>query len=103
MHIHDTIIFAGNERDSQIAFNSVHEYCTEFKVIVNTNKTKIIIFSRGKVRRFTTSKYGCDIIEVVSHYIYLGIKMNFKHTFAKSMKKQLDQGRRAQFSIPNVN
>ena len=99
MYADDTIILAENERDLQRALNSVHEYCTEFKLIVNTNKTKIIIFSRGKVRRFTTFKYGCDIIEVVSDYVYLGIKMNSNNTFAKAMKKQLDQGRRAQFSM----
>ena len=67
-------------------------------LIVNTKKN-IYILSRGKVRRFTTFKYGCDIIEVVSDYVYLGIKMNFNNTFAKAMKKQLDQGRRAQFSM----
>ena len=97
MYADDTVILAESERDLQRALNSVHEYCTEFKLIVNTNKTKIIIFSRGKVRRFTTFKYGCDIIEVVSDYVYLGIKMNFNNTFAKAMKKQLELGRRAQF------
>ena len=99
LYADDTIILAESERDLQRALNSVHEYCTEFKLIVNTNKTKIIIFSRGKVRRFTTFKYGCEIIKVVSHNVYLGIKMNFNNTFAKAMKKQLDQGRRAQFSM----
>ena len=59
-------------------------------LIVNTNKTNIIIFSRGKVRRFTTFIYGCDTIEVVNHYAYLGIKMNFNNTFAKAIKMQLD-------------
>ena len=99
LYADDTIILAEHERDLQRALNSVHEYCTEFKLIVNTNKSKIIIFSRGKVRRFTTFKYGCDIIEFVSDYVYLGVKMNFNNTFAKAMKKQLDQGRRAQFSM----
>ena len=61
----DTIILSENERDLQTDLDSVQEYCTKFKLIVNINKTKIIIFSRGKVRRFTTFKYGCDIIEVV--------------------------------------
>ena len=99
LYADDTIILAENERDLQTALHSVQEYCTKFKLIVNTNKTIIIIFSRGKVRRFTTFKYGCAIIEVVSDYVYLGVKMNFNNTFAKAMKKQLDQGRRAQFSM----
>ena len=99
LYADDTIILAKNERDLQTALDSVQEFCTKFKLIVNINKTKIIIFSRGKARRFTTVKYGCDIIEVVSDYVYLGVKMNFENTFANAMKKQLDQGRRAQFSM----
>ena len=42
----DTIILAENECDLQTDLDSVHEYCTKFKLIVNTNKTKIIICSR---------------------------------------------------------
>ena len=99
LYADNTIILAENERDLQTALDSVQEYCTKFKLIVNINKTKIIIFSRGKVRRLSTFKYDCDIIEVVSDYVYLGVKMNFNNTFARAMKKQLDQGRRAQFSM----
>ena len=80
-------------------FSGFGPWPIKFKLIVNTNKTKITIFSREKVRRFTTFKYGCDIIEVVSDYVYLGVKMHFNNTFAKTMKKQLDQRRRAQFSM----
>ena len=54
LYADDTIILAENERDLQTVFDSVQEYCTKFKLIMNTNKTKIIIFSRGTVRRFTT-------------------------------------------------
>ena len=96
LYADDTIILAKNERDLQRALNSVNAY---IKLIVNTKKTKIIIFSRGKVRRSTMFKYGCDIIEVVSDYVYLGIKMNFNNTFALAIKKQLDHGHRAQFSM----
>ena len=88
LYADDTIILAEHERNLQTALDSVQEHCTKFKLIVNTNKTKRIIFSREKVRRFTKFKYGCDIIEVVSDYVYLGVKMNFNNTFAKAMKKQ---------------
>ena len=71
-----------------------------YKLTVNIKKTKIIVFSRGKVKRFPTFKYGKNtIIEVISDYIYLGITMNFNNKFNKAIKKQLDQGRKALFSM----
>ena len=99
LYVDDTVILAENNRDLQMALDSVHEYYTTYKLTVNISKTKNIIFSRGKVRRFPTFKYGHHIIEVVSDYIYLGVKMNYNNHFAKAMKKQLDQGRKAQFSM----
>ena len=58
-----------------------------------------MVFSRGKVKRIPTFKYGHDIIEVVSEYVYLGVTMNYNNNFTKAIKKQLDQGRKAQFSM----
>ena len=58
-----------------------------------------MFFSRGKVRRIPTFHYGCDVVEVVSNYVYLGITMNYNNTYEKAIRKQLDQGRKAQFSL----
>jgi len=99
LYADDTIILSENECELQSALDAVHAYCAVNKLIVNTSKTKIMIFSRGKVRRFPTFKYGTDIIEVVSNYVYLGVNMNYNNNFALAMRKQLDQGRKAQFSM----
>ena len=80
----DTIILVKNERDLLTALDSVQEYCTKFKRIVNTIKTKLIIISRGKVRWFTTFKHGCD---TVGQSLCLPWNtINFNNTFAKAMK-----------------
>ena len=99
LYADDTIILAENEKELQLALDKVHQYCTMYKLSVNIAKSKIIVFSRGKVRRFSSFKYGFDVIEVVSDYVYLGITMNYNNKFDKAMKKQLDQGRKAQFSL----
>ena len=99
LYADDTIVLSENEHELQKALNSVHDYCEMHKLIVNTSKTKIVVFSRGKVKRFPMFKYGSDTIEVVSDYVYLGIKMNYNNTFGKAIKKQLDQGRKAKFAL----
>ena len=99
LYANDTIILAENERDLQKALDKVHEYCELYKMFVNTSKTKIVVFSRRKVRCFPKFYCGNSIIEVVSDYIYLGVTMNYNNRFLKAIRKQLDQGRKAQFSL----
>ena len=99
LYADDTIILAENEIEFQLQLNKVYEYCMMFKLSVNTTKTTIIVFSRGKVRRIPTFHYGCDVIEVFSDYVYLGIPMNYNNMVGKALRKQLDQGRKAQFSL----
>ena len=84
LYADDTIVLAENERELQLALDAVHRYCVINKLTVNTSKTKIMIFSRGKVRRFPTFKYGTDTIEVVSDYVYLGVTMNYNNKFVKA-------------------
>ena len=100
LYADDTFILAENEKRITIGLHDkVHQYCTMYKLSVNIAKSKIIVFSRGKVRRFSSFKYGFDVIEVVSDYVYIGITMNYNNKFDKTMKKQLDQGRKAQFYL----
>ena len=87
LYADDTIVLAENETDLQLALYSVYNYCVKYNLTVNTSKTKIIVFSRGKVRKFPTFKYGNDSIEVVSEYVYLGVKMVYNNTFSKAVKK----------------
>ena len=51
----DTVVLADSPGDLQNALNVVHDYCQLWKLHLNTSKTKIVIFSRGKVRKFPFS------------------------------------------------
>ena len=97
LYADDTIILAENEIELQLALNKVYECCMMFKLSVNTTKTKKCFFSIGKVSRIPTFHYGTHV--VVSDYVYLGITMNYNNKFEKAIRKQLDQGRTAQFSL----
>ena len=102
LYADDTMVLAENACELQKALDAVHDYCGMYNLKVNTKKTKIIVFSRGKVKRFPAFKYGDNTIEVVSDYIYLGITMNFNNKFNKAIKKQLDQGRKALHLRPST-
>ena len=85
----DTTVFTENERDLQTASDSVHKYCTKVITDCFSNITNIIIFSRGKVSRFTTLKYGCHLVEVVSGYIRLSFSSGCQWLYSPRSEKLL--------------
>ena len=52
LYADDTVIFAENPNDLQDRLQKVELYCNKWKLKHNVNKCKIVIFSRGKVRKY---------------------------------------------------
>ena len=51
LYADDTVILAENPKDLQASLDEMKKYCDTFGLHINVNKTKILIFSRGKLRR----------------------------------------------------
>ena len=64
----DDTILTENSDDLQCALNSLKTYCSTWDLTVNTSKTKIGIFSKGKVRNIPRFYFGNDIIDVCEDY-----------------------------------
>lgn len=100
MYADDTIILSDSEHGMKQALIALNSYCNDWKLKINCNKTKIVVFSRGKVQ---TDKYnftfGCEKIEVVDHYKYLGVTFNYNGRFRKGELELKDQAKRAMYSI----
>ena len=77
LYADDTIIMAESAEELQDALNDVYDYCHLWDLIVNTSKTKIVIFSKGRVRKYPEFKFGDSVLEVCDNYTYLGVIFNF--------------------------
>ena len=99
LYADDTIVMAETERELQAALNAVFDYCKTWHLTVNTSKTKIVIFSRGKVRKYPDFQFGDSILQVVSEYVYLGTMFNYNNRFHKNKQKQVSLARRAMFGL----
>ena len=99
LYADDTLILANNEKELQSALNAVSDYCKIWSLQVNISKTKIIIFSRGKVRKFKSFIFNEGILEVVDDYTYLGVVFNYNNKFKKAQNNQIGKAKRAMYSI----
>ena len=99
LYADDTILISETANDLQCMLNDLYMYCHEWELTVNTSKTNIVVFSKGKVRNLPTLLFGEEPIAAQHTYTYLGILFNYNGNFKNAMRKQISQAKRAMFSL----
>ena len=99
LYADDTLILAESAKDLQKALDGLHIYCNKWALNVNIDKTKVIIFSKGKIKKYKSFKFGDNTIAVVDDYVYLGTTFNYNGTFNKAKAKQALQAKKAVFIL----
>lgn len=99
LYADDTIVLAETESDMKLALKGVEDYCNAWHMSVNTSKSKIVIFSKGKVRKVPTFHLAGKIVNVVDEYNYLGVTFNYNNKFTKAKCKQVNSARKTLYSL----
>ena len=79
----DTVSFGICKEDLQVALNVFEQYCDIWKLTVNISKTKIMIFSGGRLPANLHFYFKGIKVEIVSEYKYLGIFLARSGSFLK--------------------
>ena len=89
----DLIIFSETHQGLQTALNKLQEYCYNWQLTVNTNKTKIMIFQKKK-RPLTSPPFFYDgkTFTEVNQYIFLGTVINSKGCFKSGIQELSKRG-----------
>jgi hypothetical protein len=64
---------AESPEELQMLLDAFNDYCTIWKLNVNVDKTKIMIFSRGRQPQNIKFSLNGLALEVVNSFTYLGI------------------------------
>lgn len=87
LYADDIVIFAETEKGLQQGLHVLHSYCERWKLIVNTNKTKIMIFRKsGLIRENLKFNFNDTEVEIVNHFTYLGIVFTTGGSFIKTFE-----------------
>ena len=76
LYADDTIVLAECPEDLQRALDILKIYCEFWGLDINVRKTKVMIFSRGKIRKMPKFNFNEETVDVVWDYKYLGVKLN---------------------------
>ena len=82
LYADDLVILSTTELGLQKALDKLYDYCTKWKLTLNVNKTKTIVFNKtGKLMKNINFFYSTSQIENVHSYKYLGIKITASGSF----------------------
>lgn len=93
----DTIVLAETETELQDALNVVNDYWNLWFIKVDASKTEVKIFSKVKITKKPTFKFGDT--NIVDDYTYLAVTFYYNNIFSKSVNTQVHQTRWALFSM----
>lgn len=98
LYADDTVIVGKTAGDLQTALNAYEEYCDTWKLTVNTSKSKIVIFSKGR-QGAPNLYFKNKPLEIVKEYKYLGMYFCRSCSFYQTKKHIASQGTRALYSL----
>jgi hypothetical protein len=99
LYADDTVLLAESAEELQSELNYFYEYCEKWNLKVNTNKSKVMVFSKGRLPNFKMNNME---LEIVSEFIYLGTM--FQRTgFSKKNKINLaEKASKAMYDILSI-
>ena len=100
MYADDTVLFANSKEGLQKCLDSLQLYCDKWKLQVNADKTKVLVFANRKINKANINfTIGGKNVEIVDEFKYLGVKLSYNGNFHTNIKDLKVQGNRALFSI----
>ena len=80
-------------------YNVFSEYCKFWQLKVNVEKTKILVFSRGRLPNNLTFTFNEMEIGIVSEFNYLGVLLSKSGNFSMAKKAQVEKATKAMFEV----
>jgi hypothetical protein len=93
LYADDMILLANSPEKLQQGLDLQKEYCENWKLTVNSTKTKVVIFSRGRQRRsLPVFSYGDIRLDIVDEYLYLGVLFSYNGILQKAINRCYHKG-----------
>ncbi|MEW8545934.1 MAG: reverse transcriptase family protein, partial [Candidatus Thiodiazotropha sp.] len=101
LYADDLVLLSTSEEELQKNILQVHNYCSKWGLVINTNKSKVMVFSKsGRLPKDAFTFFvGEDELEYVKQYKYLGVNISSTAKFSVAEANLSLKANRALFSI----
>ena len=92
----DIIILDSSVVGLQKRLDKLSTYCDKWQLLVNSDKSKVIIFRKGgRLRKYEKFYFKKDNLEIVSSYKYLGVQLSSSGSWYQAQKTLTYQANKA--------
>ena len=100
LYADDAVILSDTPHGLQNILARLHIYAQEWKLELNTTKTKIMVFRKGgRLPQGLNFNYNNVNLEIVNNFVYLGVVFTPSGAFSNAQKTISDQARKAMFKL----
>ena len=99
LYADDTVILSETPDKLQIGLDNLYRYSDLWDLRINREKTKILVFSKGKIRRIPDFTLAGEKLDVTFNYKYLGLFFNYNGKFNVAKQDLYDRANRAMFAL----
>lgn len=99
LYADDTLVLAETPEQLQLAMSEIAVYTDKWELVINVTKTKVIIFSRGKIKKQYNFTIGNLKIDTVFEYCYLGVVINYNGLFTRAISERIIPAQKAMFGL----
>ena len=98
----DTVLISESILELQELLNKLSSYCKKWNIMVNTDKTKAMLFKSSNRPESFDIFYDNVRLENVDSFIYLGVCLSSNGSFHKAQKHLFEQASKALYSLNSV-
>ena len=95
----DLVIFSDSPNGLQNGITALHGYCTKWKLKLNTEKSKVMVFKKGRPNVSTEWYFGPHKLSVANKITYLGIVFTSNGSVNRAQTTLAEQASKAVFSL----
>ena len=100
LYADDMTIFSETAEGLQVGLDILEKYCDRWKLTVNTEKTKIMVFRKGGILpRNLKFYYKTNELEIVRSFSYLGIVFTTGGSFSCAQTTLAGQAQKANYKL----
>jgi hypothetical protein len=82
LYADDIVLVALSEADMQNMLDKLHDWCKRWRVLINTDKSKVVHFrAPHKKRSESQFRIGGNILQITDKYKYLGVIFSEKKDY----------------------